>query len=107
MDDRKKRVQKSLLDAFGGGDSTPVAPAPVMPPRPRIDPEAAKQAQKSMRKAFGGDQAVEDEQLKQDLEDILMGRKTPPPSNLSPEQEQELMKQIQLEYLKKKSEGLE
>lgn len=112
MDDRKKRLQKSLLDAFGGGE--PEAPAMPMPQsqpirQPSIDPEIASRAQRSMRKAFGGEQAEqlqpsqeELDKLSSDLDRILKIKQQSPEEQ---DQRDELLRQLQVEYLRKKSLG--
>lgn len=104
MDDRRKRVAKSLLDAFGGDDSVnkPYDTQPLLDfNNPVVDPEAARRAERSMRKAFGG----EDQQVNPDVLKVLKEKTTASPSNLTPEQQEELIRRIQLEYLRKKSEG--
>lgn len=112
MDDRKKRLANSLLKAFGGESAEqqkPSMPSPAPAKRPIVDLDAAKRAEKSMKKAFGGEENEENQpspeqlnELSGDLNNLLGIR--PIPSEEQDERD-ELMRQLQLEYLRKKSLG--
>lgn len=116
MDNKRKKLSDSLLRSLGGGEPdmpVPATPSPTpasMPAsRPSVDPEMAARAQQSMRKAFGGEDMEQEQaspeqldKLSSDLDRILKLKQQTPEDQ---DQNDELMRQLQLEYLRKKSLG--
>lgn len=117
MDDKRKKLANSLLKSLGGGEPDE-APMPMNQPpmassmpasRPMVDPEAAMRAQRSMRKSFGGEESEQPQPSKEELDklsgdlDRILKLKQQSPEDQ--DQNDELMRQLQLEYLRKKSLG--